>query len=81
MIGGMVDRLAARLASEGGPPQDWARLIHALRVLGRGTEAADVTAEARRAFGADAGARAMIEAAATGPLQTPGEAPAPGPAP
>ena len=81
MIGGMVDRLAARLAAEGGPPQDWARLVHALRVLGRDAEAADVAGEARRAFAADAAARAMIEAAATGPLPAPAPAPGAAPAP
>lgn len=81
MIGGMVDRLAARLAAEGGPPQDWARLVHALRVLGRDTDASDVAGEASRAFAADAAARAMIEAAATGPLPVPEGAPAPAAAP
>lgn len=80
MIGGMVDRLAARLAAEGGPPQDWARLVQSLRVLGRDRDAADVAGEARRAFAADEAARALIEAAATSPLPAPGDAPAPAPA-
>lgn len=80
MIGGMVDRLAARLASDGGPPQDWARLVRSLRVLGREAEAAQIAGEARQTFAADEAARALIEAAATGPLPAPEGAPAPAPA-
>lgn len=80
MIGGMVDRLAARLAADGGPPQDWARLVRSLRVLGREAEAAEIAGEARRAFAADDAARALIEAAATGPLPAPEGASAPAPA-
>jgi cytochrome c-type biogenesis protein CcmH len=34
MIEGMVEGLAGRLATEGGPPEDWARLITAFGVLG-----------------------------------------------
>ena len=34
MIQGMVDGLADRLATEGGPVEDWARLITSLGVLG-----------------------------------------------
>ena len=39
MIEGMVAGLSERLASEGGPVQDWAQLIGALGVLGRREEA------------------------------------------
>ncbi|UWQ20517.1 c-type cytochrome biogenesis protein CcmI [Jannaschia sp. W003] len=64
MIGGMVDGLAASLASDGGPPADWARLITSLGVLGRGDAAAEVYAEARTVFADDPGARDVLRAAA-----------------
>lgn len=50
MIGGMVSSLAERLATEGGPPSDWARLVTAYGVLGRRDAAAAVYAEARLVF-------------------------------
>ena len=64
MIAGMVDGLAARLAAEGGPPEDWARLIRSLGVLGRRDEAAAILAEARATHAGDAAALAEIDAAA-----------------
>lgn len=63
MIEGMVGRLSDRLAAEGGPPEDWARLIRSLGVLGRLDEAKSVLAEARAAHGADPAALALIETA------------------
>ena len=39
MIAGMVEGLSHRLATEGGPAQDWARLITSLGVLDRRAEA------------------------------------------
>ncbi len=65
MIEGMVEGLAARLASEGGPPQDWARLITALGVLGDTERAEAILAEARTVFADSAEAMGMIEGAAT----------------
>ena len=50
MIEGMVSGLSERLATEGGPPQDWARLIRALGVMGRQDQARAVWEEAQRAF-------------------------------
>jgi cytochrome c-type biogenesis protein CcmH len=50
MIEGMVGGLAARLADQGGPPEDWARLIGAYGVLGRTDAAAAVYQEARMVF-------------------------------
>lgn len=50
MIEGMVSRLEGRLAEEGGPPQDWARLIRAYGVLGRAEDAARIWTDAQRAF-------------------------------
>lgn len=51
MIEGMVSGLAERLATEGGPPQDWARLISALGVLGQSERAAAIWKEAQTVFG------------------------------
>lgn len=64
MIEGMVDGLAERLASEGGPAEDWARLIGALGVLGRNEQAREILAEARGRFQGDAAGLDAIEAAA-----------------
>jgi cytochrome c-type biogenesis protein CcmH len=63
MIGGMVEGLAARLASQGGPPEDWARLIRALAVLGQDERARAIRTEARLVFAGDAAAVALIDAA------------------
>jgi cytochrome c-type biogenesis protein CcmH len=64
MIEGMVAQLGARLASEGGPAEDWARLIRALGVLGRTGEASSIWREARSAFEGDATAQEALLAAA-----------------
>ena len=50
MIGGMVAGLANRLATDGGPAQDWARLIRAYGVLGDLDAARTVWNEAQQAF-------------------------------
>jgi cytochrome c-type biogenesis protein CcmH len=63
MIRGMVDGLAERLATEGGPASDWARLIGALGVLGETERATTILAEAREVFAADPAGLAEIEAA------------------
>lgn len=60
MIGGMVAGLSDRLAREGGPPQDWARLITSLGVLGETTRAAAIHRNALEVFAGDAGALDMI---------------------
>ena len=64
MIQGMVSGLSDRLATEGGPPQDWAQLISALGVLGRMDQAAAIFDNAREVFGDDPGAMDMINQAA-----------------
>ncbi|MFT3972363.1 MAG: c-type cytochrome biogenesis protein CcmI [Amaricoccus sp.] len=64
MVEGMVARLSDRLASEGGPPADWAQLVRSLAVLGRRDEATAVVAEARQTFATDAAGLALIDAAA-----------------
>lgn len=53
MIEGMVSGLAERLATEGGTPQDWARLIQAYGVLGRTEQARAIWREAQATFPAD----------------------------
>ena len=60
MIRGMVNGLSERLATDGGPPPDWARLITALGVLGETDRAHAIAAEAREVFADDAGALAVI---------------------
>ncbi len=50
MIGNMVAGLANRLATEGGPAQDWARLIRAYGVLGDQDAARTVWTEAQQVF-------------------------------
>jgi len=63
MIGSMVAGLSDRLASEGGPPQDWARLITSLGVLGEGEQARAIFKNAIQVFAQDPGALDMIRAA------------------
>lgn len=64
MIAGMVEGLEARLASEGGTPEEWARLITALTVQGRADHAREILGEARRVFAGKPEALAPIDAAA-----------------
>ncbi|SLN17346.1 c-type cytochrome biogenesis protein CcmI [Pseudooctadecabacter jejudonensis] len=64
MIEGMVGGLADRLATEGGPPQDWARLITSLMIIEQTEAAARVLAEAELIFGGDVQAVTLIRRAA-----------------
>ena len=57
MVAGLEDRLAA----EGGPAQDWARLIAALGVLGESDRASDIADEAQVVFAEDGAALRLIE--------------------
>lgn len=52
MIAGMVEGLRARLATEGGPASDWARLITAYGVLGQTERARAIWVEAQDRFAA-----------------------------
>ncbi|WP_134678405.1 c-type cytochrome biogenesis protein CcmI [Paracoccus ravus] len=63
MIEGMVRGLETRLATQGGPPEEWARLISALVVLGQNDHARDIYGEARTRFAANPEALGVIEAA------------------
>lgn len=64
MIEGMVEQLSARLHAEGGSAEDWARLIRALGVLGRGDAARAARDEARGLFAGQDAELAVIDAAA-----------------
>ncbi|WP_167767223.1 c-type cytochrome biogenesis protein CcmI [Jannaschia formosa] len=64
MIEGMRARLAARLASEGGSPQEWAQLIVANGVVGDTDGAAAVYGEAKLVFAEDRGALDVLARAA-----------------
>ena len=64
MIRGMVGQLSDRLATQGGPPADWARLISSLGVLGDKDQALAIWTEAQGVFAADPAAMAQLLAAA-----------------
>jgi len=63
MIEGMVAGLSERLATEGGPPEEWARLIRAYGVLGRRDAAAAIWAEAQQVFADDINRVPILQAA------------------
>ncbi|MCU4651830.1 c-type cytochrome biogenesis protein CcmI [Roseibacterium sp. SDUM158016] len=63
MVEGMVAGLADRLATEGGPPEDWARLITAYGVLGQADAAQAIYEEALTVFADAPDALALIEEA------------------
>jgi cytochrome c-type biogenesis protein CcmH len=63
MIGGMVSGLSQRLADEGGPARDWARLIASLGVLGEWERAQAIHTNAIEVFAADKDAVELINAA------------------
>ena len=62
MIAGMVAQLSDRLATTGGPAEDWARLITALLVLGQTERAETIRAEALQVFAGNDAALATISA-------------------
>lgn len=64
MVEGMVEGLETRLATQGGTPDEWARLIGALVVIGRQDHARDILTEARARFAATPEALAVIAEAA-----------------
>ncbi len=63
MIGGMVEGLSNRLATEGGPPRDWARLITSLAIMGNPSQARAVFDNAMEVFEGEPGAVDTIRAA------------------
>lgn len=64
MIRGMVARLAERLAAEGGPAEDWARLIGAYGVLGETERARAIWEEAQQVFAGREADMEMLRGAA-----------------
>ena len=63
MIRSMVAGLSERLATDGGPARDWARLISSLGVLGEQQRAAAIHANAIEVFADDKDALELINAA------------------
>ncbi|WP_212526090.1 c-type cytochrome biogenesis protein CcmI [Actibacterium sp. MT2.3-13A] len=64
MIRGMVEGLSERLATEGGSPAEWARLVNALGMLGESERAAAIWAEAQQVFAGNAEALETVRASA-----------------
>ena len=64
MIEGMINQLSERLATEGGPVEDWARLINVLGVVGERDRAAAIYQEATQVFASDAAGLALLQEAA-----------------
>ncbi len=64
MISGMVEGLSRRLATEGGPAPDWARLIRALGILGETGRAQAIFGEAQQVFANQPDDLAQLEEAA-----------------
>ena len=64
MIAGMVQGLSDRLATEGGPVEDWARLIRSLGVLERVGDANAIYQEAQSVFSGDPQALQILRNAA-----------------
>lgn len=64
MVRGMVNRLSERLAEEGGPPQDWGRLITALVVIGESEQAGAIWEEAQTIFAQKTDMLAIVAKAA-----------------
>jgi cytochrome c-type biogenesis protein CcmH len=66
MIRGMVEQLNDRLASEGGPATEWAKLISSLRMLGDEERAQNIWTEAQGRFAEAPDDLALIRQAAEG---------------
>ena len=64
MIEGMVSQLSERLAGQGGPAEDWAKLIRALGVLGQKDKAGEIYGEAKTRFASDGPALSFLGEAA-----------------
>ena len=64
MIEGMVEGLSERLATEGGTPDEWGRLVTALRVMGQSDRAYAIWQEALQVFAENPGALDTINRAA-----------------
>ena len=65
MVAGMVSQLESRLASQGGTPEEWARLISSLVVIGNADHAREIWTEARTRFATQPEALEIVRQAAT----------------
>ncbi|WP_103173387.1 c-type cytochrome biogenesis protein CcmI [Paracoccus sp. SY] len=65
MIAGMVSQLESRLASQGGTPEEWARLISSLVVIGNADHAREIWTEAQARFATQPEALDIVRQAAT----------------
>lgn len=65
MIAGMVSQLESRLASQGGTPEEWARLISSLVVIGNADHAREIWTEAQARFATQPEALEIVRQAAT----------------
>lgn len=74
MINDMVTGLEQRLLTDGGPAQDWAKLITALSVLGNANRLASAVAAGQKALANDPAGLDALTAAAKAPAAT-GSAP------
>jgi cytochrome c-type biogenesis protein CcmH len=61
MIGGMVSKLATRLASNAGSIDEWSRLIRAYTVLHEADKAKAALVDAHKALASDANAVASLD--------------------
>ncbi|MGR3579143.1 MAG: c-type cytochrome biogenesis protein CcmI [Sagittula sp.] len=64
MIRGMVNQLSERLATQGGAPEEWARLISSLAVIGETDRAGAIWTEAKTVFAGNEDALQTIREAA-----------------
>lgn len=64
MILGMINQLSDRLATEGGTPEEWARLIAALGVVGDSDRATGIYEESQTVFAGNSEALELLKAAA-----------------
>ena len=64
MIAGMVGQLEARLATEGGTPEEWGRLITSLVQIGNTAHAREIWTEAQSRFAATPEAMVVVRQAA-----------------
>ncbi|WP_347140480.1 c-type cytochrome biogenesis protein CcmI [Paracoccus sp. SSK6] len=64
MIAGMVSQLEARLAQQGGTPEEWARLISSLVVIGKADHAREIWTEAQTRFASQPEALEIVRQAA-----------------
>ena len=64
MIAGMVAQLESRLAEAGGTPEEWARLISSLAVIGDRDHAQEIWSEAKTRFATQPDALQIVQQAA-----------------